>query len=58
MKGEKVLPPDPELLSPICPDGRNVCPPEDVGGVPGNIDLLDAIIDPAYQEHREGPLQE
>ena len=52
VKVEKVLPPDPELRSPICLGGRNACPPEDVGGVPGYIEFLDAIIDPAHDEHR------
>jgi Plasmid pRiA4b ORF-3-like protein len=52
VKVEKVLPPDPELRSPICLDGRNACPPEDVGGVPGYIEFLDAIIDPAHEEHQ------
>lgn len=52
VKVEKVLPPDPELRAPICLDGRNACPPEDVGGVPGYIGFLDAIIDPAHEEHQ------
>jgi Plasmid pRiA4b ORF-3-like protein len=51
VKVEKVLPPDPELRLPVCRGGRNACPPEDVGGVPGYIEFLDAIIDPAHEEH-------
>ncbi|CAN7341362.1 plasmid pRiA4b ORF-3 family protein [Trinickia sp. LjRoot230] len=53
VKIEKVLPTDPELRSPICLDGRNACPPEDVGGGPGYIEFLDAIIDPAHEEHQQ-----
>jgi hypothetical protein len=52
VKIEKVLSRDPEMRSPICLDGRNACPPEDVGGVPGYIEFLDAIIDPAHDEHQ------
>jgi hypothetical protein len=52
VKVEKVLSADPELRLPICLDGRNACPPEDVGGVPGYIEFLDAIIDPAHEEHQ------
>ena len=51
MKVEKVLYPNSELRSPICLTGRNACPPEDVGGVPGYIEFLDAIIDPAHEGH-------
>jgi len=52
VKVEKVLSADPELRLPICLDGRNACPPEDVGGVPGYIEFLDAIIDPGHEEHQ------
>jgi Plasmid pRiA4b ORF-3-like protein len=48
---EKVLPPDPELKLPHCLDGANACPPEDVGGPPGYADFLEAIHDPAHEEH-------
>jgi hypothetical protein len=51
VKGEKVLPHDPELRSPIWLDGRNVCPSEDVGDLPGYLQFLDTIIDPAHEEH-------
>lgn len=36
----------------ICITGRNACPPEDVGGVPGYAEFLDAIRDPANPEHQ------
>jgi hypothetical protein len=48
---EKILPPDSGLQSPQCLDGANACPPEDVGGPPGYIEFLEAINDPAHDEH-------
>lgn len=48
---EKILPPDPGLKLPQCLDGANACPPEDVGGPPGYADFLEAIRDPAHEEH-------
>jgi Plasmid pRiA4b ORF-3-like protein len=53
VKVEKVLPPDPELRLPVCLAGRNACPPEDVGGGPGYIEFLEAIIDPSHEEHQQ-----
>jgi len=35
----------------VCLDGANACPPEDVGGVPGYGDFVEAIADPANEEH-------
>ena len=48
---EKILPPDPGLKLPLCLDGANACPPEDVGGPPGYADFLEAINDPKHEEH-------
>lgn len=48
---EKLLPPDPELKWPLCLDGANACPPEDVGGPPGYAEFLEAIGDPTHEEH-------
>jgi hypothetical protein len=48
---EKVLPPTPGLQLPQCLGGANACPPEDVGGPPGYADFLQAIGDPAHEEH-------
>jgi hypothetical protein len=53
VKIEKVLPPDPDLRSPLCLAGRNACPPEDVGGEPGYLDFLEAINDPSHDEHQQ-----
>ena len=41
---------------PVCLDGRQACPPEDSGGVPGYYDLLEVLQSPAderYEEMRE-----
>jgi hypothetical protein len=50
---EKVLPPDPGVHYPICLAGKRACPPEDVGGVWGYADFLDAIAHPEHAEHEE-----
>jgi hypothetical protein len=38
---------------PTCLDGRGACPPEDVGGVPGFEEFLDAIGDANHERHDE-----
>jgi hypothetical protein len=48
---EKILPPDPAARYPHCVAGKRACPPEDVGGVWGYSDFLDAIRDAAHPEH-------
>jgi hypothetical protein len=50
---EKRLPAAPNMLYPICIDGQLACPPEDCGGIPGFYDLLNALRDPANEEHQE-----
>jgi len=35
----------------VCIDGENACPPEDVGGVGGYAQFLDALADPTHEEH-------
>ena len=40
-----------DLPYPRCLDGDNACPPEDVGGVPGYYEFLEAIKDPTHDEH-------
>jgi hypothetical protein len=42
---------DDDLPHPLCVDGENACPPEDVGGAPGYADFLNAIESPAHPEH-------
>ena len=34
-------------------DGARACPPEDVGGVPGYVDFVEAISDPTHPEHED-----
>jgi hypothetical protein len=48
---EKVLPPELGVSYPLCVGGRLQCPPEDCGGIPGYYNLLEAIQDPAHEEH-------
>lgn len=38
---------------PICMEGENACPPEDVGGVYGYADYLEAIADPNHEQHED-----
>jgi len=35
----------------VCLDGQRACPPEDVGGVPGYFEFLNALKDPNHEEH-------
>jgi hypothetical protein len=35
----------------VCLDGQQACPPEDVGGTGGYVEFLEAISDPAHEEH-------
>jgi hypothetical protein len=36
---------------PVCVEGERNCPPEDVGGVWGYADFLEAIADPKHEQH-------
>jgi Plasmid pRiA4b ORF-3-like protein len=38
---------------PVCLEGSRACPPEDVGGVWGYAEFLDAIADPKHERHCE-----
>lgn len=38
---------------PVCITGKRACPPEDVGGVWGYDDFLEAISNPKHPEHDE-----
>ena len=50
---EKTLEPELKVKYPRCVEGARACPPEDVGGVSGYADFLEAIADPKHPDHRE-----
>jgi hypothetical protein len=48
---EKVLEPDERIHYPVCVAGARACPPEDVGGVHGYENFLEAVRNPEHEEH-------
>ncbi len=50
---ENTLTPDEEVRYPTCVEGARACPPEDVGGIPGYENFLDAVKNPDHPEHDE-----
>jgi hypothetical protein len=42
-----------EMLNswPMCLAGANACPPEDLGGLGGNEEFLEAVGDPLHEEY-------
>jgi Plasmid pRiA4b ORF-3-like protein len=50
---EKRLAADLALSYPRFVDGAMRCPPEDVGGIPGFYEFLEAIADPKHPEHED-----
>lgn len=50
---EKMLPPEPGVVYPICVGGKRQGPPEDCGGIHGYYNLLEAIRNPAHEDHEE-----
>lgn len=50
---EEILPFDPDATLPQCITGKGACPPEDVGGIWGYYNFLEAIKDPSHPEHQE-----
>src|SRR6266508_3874429 len=47
---EKILPAEKGVHFPLCGAGKRACPPEDVGGVWGYQEFLEAIADPGHSE--------
>jgi hypothetical protein len=45
------LPAEPSQSYPLCLEGARACPPEDVGGVWGYADFLEALADPDHDAH-------
>jgi len=50
---EKVMPAEPGCDYPVCLKGKRSCPPEDVGGVWGYGNFLDAVSNKDHPEHEE-----
>jgi len=50
---EKILPAEKGMHYPVCVAGKNACPPEDVGGMGGYANFLEAMVDPEHREHDE-----
>jgi hypothetical protein len=49
---EKILEAKPGVKYPICVEGKRACPPEDCGGTPGYINLLNVIKSPRHNDFR------
>lgn len=48
---EKILPSPPEILHPTVTKGKRACPPEDIGGIWGYQEFLEAYTDPTHEDH-------
>jgi hypothetical protein len=48
---EEIVGADEGTAHPRCLVGKRACPPEDVGGIPGYMDYLEALSDPDHEEH-------
>ena len=49
---EKIIATDKELSDPVCTGGKRACPPEDCGGVPGYMRLLEILQNPKDKEYK------
>jgi hypothetical protein len=50
---EKLLAADPAASYPRLIDGAMHCPPEDIGGIPGFFEFLEAMADPKHPDHED-----
>lgn len=50
---EKTIPADPKTKYPACTGGKNMCPPEDCGGVWGYEHLKEVLATPTHEEHQD-----
>ncbi|HHV61071.1 MAG TPA: plasmid pRiA4b ORF-3 family protein [Firmicutes bacterium] len=50
---EKILPPEEGVRYPVCTGGKRACPPEDCGGIPGYLGMLETIKNPGDPEYEE-----
>ena len=50
---EQIMPADEVMTVPVCLGGERRCPPEDVGGVPGYEEFLEAVFDPGHENYEE-----
>ena len=53
VKVEKILPCEAGETAASCLQGKNACPPEDCGGIPGYYHLLEVIANPQHREHKD-----
>jgi hypothetical protein len=49
---EKILPAEEDAYYPACLKGKRACPPEDVGGIWGYMEFVEAMADPKHKEHK------
>jgi hypothetical protein len=50
---EKTFDSESGVRYPVCSAGKRACPPEDVGGIWGYQEFVDAVSDPKHPEHDE-----
>jgi hypothetical protein len=48
---EGIVPVEKSARYPVCMEGEQACPPEDVGGTGGYEEYLNALTDPKHEEH-------